>query len=180
MPARGLIVGAAAVAAALLGGILVAAAALHDAVHLAYDSPNGVCRTLTVASAHDLSSALRPVRFLVAVWVVATGAALTACLSRAVGARPLVWLGGALTVAVFAVWEQAFIGTDVLSAFFPLAILWPLVVATVVASVAAAVVRRRDPAAPWLWTSAAWLLVAGGALPVALLRITADGAIRSC
>jgi hypothetical protein len=172
---------AVAAAACTLGGILVAAGVLHDGVTLAYDESGNGCQTLMEASARDLASALLPVRLLVAAWVVATGTALTAGSSRSVSrAGGSASVGGTLAFAALAVWEQAFIGTDPLSALAPLLGLWLLVLCAVVALVVSAVVRHRDALAPWLWAFVGWLLVAGGALPLALLALTTDGAIRSC
>ena len=171
----------AAIAASGLGGILVAAAVLHDGVTLAYDDSGKGCRTLTDASAHDLASALLPVRLLVAAWILATGIALMARLSAAAGGvGTFRWLGAIVAAAGLAVWQQAFIGTDGLSAAMPLVGLWLLVLVAVVALALSALARRRNPVAPWLWAFVKWLLVAGGALPLALLALTTNGAIHSC
>jgi hypothetical protein len=165
---------------AALGAVLAFASARHSTVALLYEDSGSGCRTLTAASSVQLARALVPVRILVGVWVASSGILAVARVARSeAAARRRAAMAGAIVAVALAGANQAFIGTDALSALVPLALLWLGVAAAVVGVGVAAMIRRREPAASWL-AYVGWLAVSGLALPLMLLRLTDDGAIRSC
>ena len=157
-------------AMAALAVIVALAALAQNGAELVYEQSGNGCRALSGASNHDLEVALLPVRILVVFWVLATGMLL------ALEGAGQDWRPAAVGVPLLAAAEMVFIGTDALSAAFPLIVLWiiSLVMAAMLVTLA---VRRRSA---WAWLSVAWLAVATVVLPVALVAVSGDGAIRSC
>ncbi len=151
---------------AALAVIVVLAALAKDGVELVYEQSGNGCRHLTGASNRDLEAALLPVRILVVFWVLATGMLL------AFEGAAADWRPAALGVPLLAAAEMVSIGTDALSAAFPLLALW--VISIAVAAVLVTLALRRRSA--WAWLGVAWLAV----VTVALVAVSGDGAIRSC
>lgn len=165
------------VAIGALGLILLLAGLLRDAVDLAYDAGGNGCRTLTSASARDLTWALAPVRLLLVAWVIATALGLASKLSaddpaRLRGTRTVALVGS----AVLALGLMPFVGAIPLMAIWAIVVLWPLSIATLVLVCLRAPVSRGL----WLWLTGSWIVVTGMILPVVLAVLTRTGEIPIC
>jgi hypothetical protein len=166
-------------AMAVLVAVLVLAGVLHGDVELVYDESGNGCRTLAPASDRELEQAMWPVRLLVSAWVLVTGAWLVRSARRA-GTPPARIAGSIPVLLVLAGAQMLFIATDVLLAVVPLLATWLSGLAMFGLLGVGARARRGEPAGYRSALLAAWVVVVVGVLPVALLVLTGDGAIRSC
>ncbi len=165
---------------AAIGGlalILLLAVVLRGAVELAHDESGSGCRTLTAASARDLTWALAPVRLLLVAWVIGTGLGLASKLGandpeRLRSTRRIALAGS----AVLALALMPFVGAIPLMAMWAVFILWPVSIATLIAVCLRAPVSRRR----WLWLAGGWIVLTGMVLPVALAVVTRTGEIPIC
>ena len=91
-----------------------------------------------------------------------------------------IWSPGAAVAGLIALVEMFFIGIDLLTAALPFLAVAFVAIVGAIAQTVRALESRGKPVEPWCWATAAWFLIAGIALPIALLSLTGDGAIRSC
>lgn len=157
--------------------ILLLAGLVRHAVDLTYDEGGSGCRYLTATSSRELAWAMAPVRGLVVLWVIASALGLASKLSadapeRLSDTRKYVVVGAVLLSLAL----MLFVGTDVLAAALPWAVLTLSTLVFVVLGCLLAPVSRGL----WLVVAVVWLLGTGIVLPVALVALTRPGEIGIC
>jgi hypothetical protein len=167
-------------ALAALAALLAFAAVRHDAVTLTYAEGNG-CRSLTAAAAAELADAMRPVRLLVALWVVATGLALVGRLAASLDeGQSRIRILGALSSLALAGVSALATGAGLMDIVPLWVLLAPMSTFAALVLLARSRAARAHPAGPRFALLAGWTAICGIALPIALLWGTGSGEFPFC